>query len=742
MPPPSGQSGRSTPARSAITLLVSANGQTVLNVGSLGEVFEIDPFGEKKPREVAKLTPGPAPVAALSPDGKVLAITRLGQPSVIVCEVASGKVLHNIPRAEQGVIQALAFSPDGKTLALGSTFPGTTFWDVDTGKRVTSRGNPAVTGGHPVLFSPDGNFIVGLAGRGLLVWGYASGQVLREFDVGRGTSQVLALSPDGRVAAVADNQALRLWDLVAERELFPPPDHSGEISAARFTADGLHVTTIGTDFRACQWDAATGRRTVQVSVPAMSARALILAPDGRTVVSHDGRGIHALRLGEPGDSRLVREGVNGFSDLHAVSADGKWLHCSGYGPGGLRDALIDFETGKEARQVPLGPNGYAQLCRAISPDGRTLVVANYGQPAVRFWDTRTGSPVPLPKYADGTGFPIRSVPIVLTYSPDGKTLVVGVQEPSLWEVATGRPRFKIDLTPDGAGAVPTQCAFSADGSMLALGTPVGNIHVVATATGAVLGRLTGGHRGRITALDFAPDGARLLSGGADTTAVIWDVKAWRDKARPAAATVTPEALPDLWKELADADAARGYRAVLALAGAPKLAVPFIDEHLPREGPTPEHIDKLIRNLDADDFDVREKAMADLEALGPIALPALRRALRTTTSPEVRKRANKLVKKQNGDLVDRNEVRVIRAIEVLERAGTPEAVARARPAGQGARNPAPDRRGKGGGGPVGTTAVARNPSPTPPLSEEGLRTNAVLFPPRFGEGSGVGFRNGH
>jgi HEAT repeat protein len=114
--------------------------------------------------------------------------------------------------------------------------------------------------------------------------------------------------------------------------------------------------------------------------------------------------------------------------------------------------------------------------------------------------------------------------------------------------------------------------------------------------------------------------------------------------------------------------------VLALAGSPKLAVPFIDERLPRDGPTPERIEKLIGDLDADDFDAREKAMADLEALGAAALPGLRRALETSKSAEVRDRATKLVKKQKGDFVDLNEVRMIRSIEVLERAGTPEATA--------------------------------------------------------------------
>jgi WD40 repeat protein len=659
--------------RSVHVVLVSANRRTVLNVSSLGEVYELDPGGEKKPREIMKLPPGAAPVAALSPDGQVLAITRIGQNDVVVCDVATGTVLQRIPRGQQGIINALAFSPDGKTLVFGGSFPAFTFWDVATGKPLTARASHQSGSANRGVFSADGKFLIGLAGTHLAVWGVASGQVLREFELGRGPVQVLALSPDGRTAAVADNQAIRLLDLLGEREMFPRPDHSGEITAARFTPDGARVTTISADMRACQWDAATGRRLVGQTITAMSARALVLSPDGRTVAYHSGTGLYALPVGEHGPGRLVREAVNTFSDLYAFSADGKTLLCGGFAPGGARDILIDAETGKDTGAVAFGPNVYSLLCRGLSPDNRTLAVGSYGQPTVRFWDTRTGGVLPLPKYADGFGFPIRNVPSFLTFSPDGKTLVAGVANPGLWEVATGRPRFTMNFSPDGASVSPTQCAFSSDGTLLAVGMPDGTVHVVATVTGEVLGRLTG-HRGRITALDFAPDGSRLLSAGADTTAVIWDVKAWRDKARSVPAELKPEALAGLWNDLANTDPAKGHKAVLALAGSAKLAVPFIDERLPRGGPTPERIETLIRDLDADDFDVREKATADLEALGPAALAALRKALETSKSAEVRERITKLLKKQNGDLVDMAEVRMIRSIEVLERAGTPQAVA--------------------------------------------------------------------
>jgi WD40 repeat protein len=653
-------------------VLLSADGRTLLKVSPLGDIHQLDLGDAKNVREVVKGAPGPPPVGALSPDGKLFAATRLGQTDVVVSEVASGKVLHRIPRGRQNVVNGLTFSADGKVLAFAGAFPAVTLWDVSTGKPAPSYTGAVAGFADRCLFSANGQFLIGLGGNSVKVWGGASGQMLRELELCRGQQPLsLALSPDGRLLAVADHQAIRLWDFAAERESLGAPDHTGEITAARFTPDGAHVTTVGADLRVCQWDAATGRRTLVLQDPPMFASKLLLAPDGQSVFYSTGPGVGIRRVSQRAEERLILDGQRTFSELFTLSSDGKVLICGGYLPDGRhQEILYDAATGKETGRLAFEPGVYSLTCRALSPDHRTLVGGVPGTPPLRFWDARTGNAVPVPKHPDGPGFPITTMPQFLTYSPDGRTLVAGTPWPSLWEVASGRPRFRMTIP---AETTPTACAFSADGTLLAVGTHAGAVHVIATATGEELGRLTG-HRGPVTALDFAPDAARLLSGGSDTTVMIWDVKAWRDRARPAPVEVTAEALPDLWKDLADANAAKAYRAVLALAAAPRQSVPFLDPRLPRRGPDEARIERLIRDLDADDFDVREKATADLDALGAAALPALRRALDTTKSVEVRERATRLVKRYKGDLVDLNDLRLGRSLEVLERAGSPEAVA--------------------------------------------------------------------
>jgi hypothetical protein len=87
---------------------------------------------------------------------------------------------------------------------------------------------------------------------------------------------------------------------------------------------------------------------------------------------------------------------------------------------------------------------------------------------------------------------------------------------------------------------------------------------------------------------------------------------------------------------------------------------------------PEQLARMIGDLDGDRFSVREKARHELEALGELAEPALRRAVEASPSLEMRRRAEGLL-----GLIERHspapdKLRELRALEALERAGTSEA----------------------------------------------------------------------
>jgi hypothetical protein len=135
-------------------------------------------------------------------------------------------------------------------------------------------------------------------------------------------------------------------------------------------------------------------------------------------------------------------------------------------------------------------------------------------------------------------------------------------------------------------------------------------------------------------------------------------------------------MADLWADLASTDAARAYRSLWAMADAPGQTVPFLQAHLrPVVALTPDQkkqADQWLRDLDHDDFEVREQASKELEHLAEAALPSLQQTLAGRPSAEVRRRVEGLLQNLTDSSLSPEGLRALRAVEALENAGTPEA----------------------------------------------------------------------
>jgi hypothetical protein len=165
----------------------------------------------------------------------------------------------------------------------------------------------------------------------------------------------------------------------------------------------------------------------------------------------------------------------------------------------------------------------------------------------------------------------------------------------------------------------------------------------------------------------------LISGGADTTALLWDVKTLIDLGRPRRETVADAARKALWKDLAEADSARAYQAIEKLALTPGPTVAFLQTQLqPVASISVEQVNRLLADLGHDQFDVRRQATQELERLNTVAEAGLRKTLEGNPSLEVKRRVTELLEKLDGPVLAPEILRQLRAVEVLERIGTPEA----------------------------------------------------------------------
>src|SRR5262249_25652303 len=105
-----------------------------------------------------------------------------------------------------------------------------------------------------------------------------------------------------------------------------------------------------------------------------------------------------------------------------------------------------------------------------------------------------------------------------------------------------------------------------------------------------------------------------------------------------------------------------------LALTPESAVQYLGRQLKAVPPTDrEKLARWIADMDADDFATRRDAARELEALAELAEPALRKALETNPTQELRRQATRLLDKLTS--ISGERLRQVRAVEALEYANT-------------------------------------------------------------------------
>ena len=220
-------------------------------------------------------------------------------------------------------------------------------------------------------------------------------------------------------------------------------------------------------------------------------------------------------------------------------------------------------------------------------------------------------------------------------SPSGT--VVGISmggDLQLREPSSNWPVFTLP----GVGAFE----FSPDGRFLASGGRERDptIRLWEVATGKAFAELHG-HQGRVERLLFTPDGRTLITGGADGTILLWDIRPQRLAApsdKPNAA-----ALARGWAALAEADAVAAHQAMGLFLRHPAVSLPFLREKFPPVSlPSASASEALIVQLDADAFAEREAAYQELRSLHTVVEAQLRLALGKKPNLNVQRQLERLL----------------------------------------------------------------------------------------------------
>jgi len=268
-----------------------------------------------------------------------------------------------------GSVTALAFSPDGKTLAAADGGFDLSLWDASSGSRKTKFTGLA-SGTSRVAWSPDGKTVYGTTGNDWIAWDVASGKEKMKVkgEMTRTAPSIITLSADGKTIAAVGRGMLKLWNAgtgAALGEYEAHPNYG--IKSVAFSRDGRFVVTTSDDRNAQLTETAGGSAGTAFKCSSRP-NAAEFSPDGKTVfVADQVPSLHQFDVATGEDKPAAP--MSRAAKQIAVSSDGMWVACAA--------SSLELWSRAESRWVvkPVeGSSGATAV--AISPDGKFIALGD------------------------------------------------------------------------------------------------------------------------------------------------------------------------------------------------------------------------------------------------------------------------------------------------------------------------------------------------------------------------------
>jgi WD40 repeat protein len=232
-------------------------------------------------------------------------------------------------RADDGILQGIAFSHDGRELLAAGSRGHVVIWSVPDFRRRRTLRAPGSNDLWSVAVSPDGNTVAAGNDKGdVLVWNVVTGRLVHELAGHSGTVFSVAFSPDGTKLAAGDADGTVVVTDLLDGQRVTLTGHTQAVYAVSFSPDGDLVASGGADRTIVLSSVRTGR---QVGSPLRGhqsdVNAVAFSPDGRSLAS--GGSDHAVIVWDLADR--LGQVLTGHADVVtglAYSADGRTLATS------------------------------------------------------------------------------------------------------------------------------------------------------------------------------------------------------------------------------------------------------------------------------------------------------------------------------------------------------------------------------------------------------------------------------
>lgn len=468
--------------------------------------------------------------AAFAPDGRTVAL-GIGDGTVAIYDPVAGRRLRTItpdPKETDNEVRSLAFSRDGKKLLIGGRGKAW-LWDLTVNRALAVlsglKGFVVSVAFHPreatilTVTRDEGKSWKGSAA----LWNTQTGKMIGVIQGHQDYVRCAVFSRDGsQMLTGGDDGLATLWST----EPFAPKKtfEVGKASVARvaFTHDPGRIVTAGSDGAVTLWSTASGKKISTLGKHTDEVLCLTTSLDGRLVFTGS-MDCEVIQWDVAGSRppRTLRSRPDRPYGL-AFSPDGKRLASSA----GSDLALI-WNPASAVMMRPL--EGHRKVVRAaeFSPKGEYVLTCSDDQ-SVRLWDSTSGQLIGRPwmGHADTV--------MSARFSPDGRRVVTAgcakrnpngsiVQqgEAILWETPSGR---SLQMFQGHVGNI-WDAVFSSDGKRLVTCGEDKTAIVRDLATGHILATLKG-HTDMVVSAFFTPDGSQVVTAAGpkhDTRAILWDV---------------------------------------------------------------------------------------------------------------------------------------------------------------------------------------------------------------------------
>lgn len=523
---------------------VGAKALTPEQLGLLKRWIDEGAQGEVKNRAGAvawqPLPVGVNPIyaAAVSPDDEFIACGRANQIFVydlperrLLCRLTDPALVDGTLYAKPGVaqrdlVQSLAFSPDGYTLASGD-YRVVRLWrrPTDIQRLQLAAGEQPITA---LAATVDGKRIAtGLANGQIQLWNAESGeagQVLAgHVFVGHSAAVTgLAFAADGsRLFSASGDQTIRGWNMADGQQLGAIVTRAAQTGLA-LAPDGQRLATAAADGAVRSWIPPVAASTAQVVVAPAALSAMATTPDGALIVLACADGQLLLVDAAKGEVRRTWAPHGAGPVAVAISADGHWL-ATGGADSQVRVWDLPALVAAPADQSPpaaIVGNGPAAVSRiSWHPAGEELAAAsNDGR--LTLWSRAGASPgnVPLKVVRQ---IAVHGIPLVgVAYAPDGSRLYAAAADGTIaaHQAGDGTRVYAV-----AHAAAVNDLAVSPDGRWLASAGQDQHVRQWNAADGSPApAAVVAGFAAPVLAVRYSADGCRLLAGSADNHVVSID----------------------------------------------------------------------------------------------------------------------------------------------------------------------------------------------------------------------------